>query len=179
MKKIIFIISLILAFSNSSYAVDDNSSDMYSISEDLQEENFYRSPNSMMMPEVQGPEFGYEGYAFERKGGEYKDIDPDNMPLFKQIRLMISNKASSIGNGQKKEKKQGKNFAQRFKSKKKDNAKISAENTTLIPEEGSIADSIQKEISFEVPSVDTISLESGISEHVTEKELILDSENVT
>ena len=57
---------------------------------------------------------------------------------------MISNKASSIGNGQKKEKKQGKNFAQRFKSKKKDNAKISAENTTLIPEEGSIADSIQK-----------------------------------
>ena len=101
MKKIIFIISLILAFSNSSYAVDDNSSDMYSISKDLQEENFYRSPNSMMMPEVQGPEFGYEGYAFERKGGEYKDIDPDNMPLFKQIRLMISNKASSIGNGQK------------------------------------------------------------------------------
>lgn len=179
MKKFVFIISLILAFSNSSYAVDDNNSDIYSISEDLQEENFYRSPNSMMMPEVQGQEFGYDGYAFERKGGEYKDIDPDNMPLFKQIRLMVSNKVTSISNGQRKEKEQGKKFADRFKFKKKDNAEISAENTTLIPEEGSIADSIQKEISFEVPDVDTISLESGISEHVTEKELILDSEQVT
>ena len=179
MKKFVFIISLILAFSNSSYALDDNSSDMYSVSEDLQGENFYRSPNSMMMPEVHGPEFGYDGYAFDYKGAEYKEIDPDNMPLFKQIRLMISNKVTSISNGQKNEKTQSKKFIEKFKFKKKDNAEVSTENTTLITEEGSIADSIQKEISFEVPSMDTISLESGISEHVTEKELILDSEQVT
>ena len=73
MKKYLLLILISLAFSGASYAVDDS---VEYDAEYLQEQRFFESPNSMLMPEIRGPEYEYDDYAIDRTGGtgEYKDI---------------------------------------------------------------------------------------------------------
>ena len=181
MKKILIAILLISAFSAPTYAFgrkDKNAEDYTPTitEEDLDENNFFQSPMQMMLQDVNGPEFTY---AFDYKGRSYKEIDPDNMPLFKQLRLKFSNKVTeltSVDSGVEKTKSP---IIQKVKfwDKKKD---VELSNSIpQTPEEGSIADSIQSEAGLDMPSSETLSLETGISEHVTQKELMLDAENVS
>ena len=94
---------VVLAFSNSSYANDggmgfDEAATFDTTAEYLHEQKFFESPASLVMPEVQDSGIDYADYAFERTAGgsgEYKDIDPDKMPLFKTLRLSIQNKISN------------------------------------------------------------------------------------
>lgn len=185
MKKYLLLILISLAFSNVSYAVDETQ-EYDSTAEYLQEQKFFESPNSLLMPEIRGPEYEYDDYAFERTGGSgnYKEIDPDNMPLFKQMRINLSNRlharAEARENGQLPDgiiKKMLKKV--QFWNKDVQTETMTESEKLLLTEQGSIAESIQKETVPEIKDAETIALESGVSEHVTEKELILDSENVT
>lgn len=94
---------LALAISSPSHAMD--SADVYdpsafdSTGEYLQDQRFFESPASMVMPEVKNVgKRDYTDYAFEQRAGgsgEYKEIDPDKMPLFKKVRLSVQHKISS------------------------------------------------------------------------------------
>lgn len=190
MKKYLFIIILVLAFSNSAYAENgeaafDNPAAFDSTGEYLQEQKFFESPYSLMMPEIKGPEFDYSDYAFERTAGgtgEYKDIDPNKMPLFRKIRLSVQNRVSARIDEHEKRIESGENSGVLDKLKfwkKKISVNENLSDGGLLSEEGSIVDSIQKEILTEDKDADAISLESGISTHVTEKELVLDAEKIT
>ena len=84
--------------------MDDNGSDMYSISKRFAGRRFLQISKQYDDAGSAGTWNSVMKVMLLSAKAEYKDIDPDNMPLFKQIRLMISNKASSIGNCQKKKK---------------------------------------------------------------------------
>ncbi len=186
MKRFLFIILVGLAFTNSTYAVDvDNTVDYGNVDTYLEDQKFFESPNSLMMPEIQGPEYEYNDYAIDRVGGtgNYKPIDPDNMPLFKQLRLNVSNKFAKIAENRESEDYEScahKLFKKIQFWKKNNSSNISDSEMLILSEQGSIAESIQNVTNVEVkPEDDVIALESGISEHVTEKELQLDADSIT
>ena len=183
LKKFLIAILLISAFSSPTFAFGrkDSNVDDYTpaiTEEDLNENNFFKSPMQMMLQEVNGPEFTY---AFDYKGRSYKEIDPDNMPLFKQLRLKMTNQVTRLTSNDETEgtEKVSTPVLEKIKfwNKKNKNAKAD-EGLSLTPAEGSIAESIQSEAGFDIPSSETLSLETGISEQVTQKELMLDAENV-
>lgn len=104
---------------------------------------------------------------------EYQDIDPDNMPFFKQMRLKMSNKILE---------KQYKNNPDE-QSPKPINWKFWRKNdideNEIKQSENVISDSIQAETSEDIDvSEETLSLSGGINKSVTEKEMYLDSENI-
>ncbi len=183
MKKFLIAILLITAFSNPSHAFGrkDALADAALpeiTEEDLAPTNFFTSPMQMMLQDVNGPEFTY---AFDYKGRSYKEIDPDNMPLFKQLRLKMSNQITKLTTEEYSEDSQKPKSPILEKVKfwdKKKNPEQPVANTQLAPEEGSIVESINTEAGLDMPSSETLSLESGISEQVTQKELMLDADNV-
>ncbi len=190
MKKYLYILAIILAFANSSYAMDESEYyDLETTSEYLQEQKFFESPASLMMPEVKKQKRDYTDYAFERRAGgsgEYSEIDPDNMPVFKRVRLSIQHKISTKVEERERRLEENKDNQKpllekiKFWKKSDDTAQdLTESEKLLLTEKGSIADSIQNEIANEEDSSDAIALESGIATHVTEKELVLDSDKIT
>lgn len=190
MKKYLLVMILVLAFSNSSYAMGEeyyNADAFDTTSEYLQDIKFFESPNSLMMPVVKEQKQDFNDYAFERTSGgtgEYKDIDPDKMPLFKKARLSIQNKITSRVEERERRIESGeyKSVWQRLKFwGKSDNTpeSLSEEEKLLLTEQGSIVDSIQKELESEDKPSDVVALESGVATNVTENELVLDSDNIT
>lgn len=182
---------IVLAFSNSTYAENgedafENPAAFDSTGEYLKDEKFFESPNSLMMPEISGPEFDYSDYAFDRTAGgsgNYKDIDPNKLPLFKKMRLTLQYKLSSEMDKREKRIESGENkgLLQRLQFWKKSEEPIENLSETeklTLSEKGSIVDSIQNEVLSEDKDSDAIALESGISTHVTEKELVLDADKV-
>ena len=182
---------LALAISSPSHAMD--SADVYdpsafdSTGEYLQDQRFFESPASMVMPEVKNVgKRDYTDYAFEQRAGgsgEYKEIDPDKMPLFKKIRLSVQHKISSRVEERERRIESGEDKGLLEKLKFWDKDKNATENLSeteklMLSEQGSIVESIQKEMTSE-DSSDAIALESGVSKHVTEKEMVLDSDKIT
>ncbi len=198
MKRFLFVIFFILAFTNSVYAQDNETvvpDASYALSDDLESSNFFKSPLSKVMPEVRQKDNHEFTYSFDHQGRSYKEIDPDNMPLFKQMRLKLTNKIISLTNDDEtaenaesdnneysvsQTNKAKKSVVQKLKFWEKKEKVQANENNNLpyITEEGSIADSIQNQTGAEIPSSESLSLETGISEQVVEKELQLDAENV-
>ena len=165
MKRFLFVIFFILAFTNSVYAqgnetvVPDAS---YALSDDLESSNFFKSPLSKVMPEVRQKDNHEFTYSFDHQGRSYKEIDPDNMPLFKQMRLKLTNKIISLTNDDETAEnaesdnneysvsqinKAKKSVVQKLKFWEKKEKVQANENNNLpyITEEGSIADSIQNQ----------------------------------
>lgn len=109
---------------------------------------------------------------------EYQDVDPDNMPLFKQIRLKLSNKflESQYKNTGKEDDDASTIPAKwKFWQKNKDNeTETQVKNST----DSELSEVLQSETSVDV-SEDTLSLTGEINKSETEKEMILDSDNVT
>lgn len=134
---------------------------------------FKSSLTEEMMTELNPTE--YNDYDFSYMSGgmgrTYKPIDPDNMPVFKQFRLMLTNKYIEFENGLNKPKTKNKSDKKYFWNKK--NADDELENEI----DSELMDSIEAETSSGL-SDSTVSLEGGINEEVTEKQLILDSDNV-
>ena len=170
---------LALAFSNSSYAMD--SADVYdpsafdSTGEYLQDQRFFESPASMVMPEVKNVgKKDYTDYAFEQRAGgtgEYKEIDPAKMPLFKKVRLTLQHKISSRVEERERRIESGedKGLLEKLKfwnKDKKETENLSETEKLMLSEQGSIVESIQNEMLSEDTS-DAIALESGVSKHVT------------
>ncbi len=185
MKKFLLITCLILAVSPAAvYAIDDDTAaaerDLGIMSQDLETEGFYRSPLNNNMPGAgQDAAFSnFNDYAFDY-GRSYKEIDSKTMPLFKQMRLNLTNKVHTMQakreNAEPSEDKA--NVIEKIKFWKNKKKSAVEANTDVPVTGGSIADSIQEEISKNL-SEDTLSFETGINEQVTEKQLMLDCENV-
>ncbi len=199
MKKFIFIIFFILAFSHSVFASDEAvvPSVMPTVTpEDLDGQNFFRSPMSnRMMPETTQHEFRY---SFDYQGRDYSDNLDDKdgrAPFFKQMRIKLTNKIRSMSPDTPQfeqqndfddeerpvstttKKKSSVLNKVKFWNKKKVATEEEKKEQLLI-EDGSIADSIQNATETDIPISDSISLETGISEQVSEKEMQLDSEKV-
>lgn len=195
MKKFIFIIFFILCFTSSAYAYDEQYMPAVTPADLDGSETFFKSP--MRMPDVRDVSGGkpsasatgeqkdsisnFDDYAFDSYTSDYSDIDSDNMPLFKQVRLMAKYKLQNRGSSSKKSSGIPLKMSDVWKKmkfwQKEPEVQASDESSELITEEGSIADSIHNETSA-VDNSDTLSLEGGVNEQVTEKELQLDSEFV-
>ena len=184
MKKILLISSLILAISSTAaYAIDEETAaaerDLGTMVQDLDDENFYRSPLNNKIPGAgEDAAFSnFDDYAFDY-GRSYKEIDSKSMPLFKQMRLKLTNKINTMHAEREKSNASGNkiNVIDRIKFWKKSAAATELDPNTSLTE-GSIAGSIQDEISKDV-SPETLSFETGINEQVTEKQLMLDCENI-
>lgn len=164
--------------------------------EDLDGQNFFRSPMSnRMMPETTQHEFRY---SFDYQGRDYSDNLDDKdgrAPFFKQMRIKLTNKIRSMSPDTPQFEQQN-DFDDEERpvsttTKKKSSVlnkvkfwnkkKVATEEENkeqLLIEDGSIADSIQNATETDIPISDSISLETGISEQVSEKEMQLDSEKV-
>lgn len=180
MKRFLLVTFFILAFTSSVYALEDGNDYAVISPEDLQEQTFFKSPMSSMMPDLrEDPIYhSFENYSAGMRtagGPSNKEIDPNNMPLFKRVRLNLTDKLSRLT-----EEKTEEEIAQRKEANKKRLEKlkfwkkdaVANEGDILTSEEGSIVESIQDEIASDIP--ESLSLETGITEHVTEKQLQLD-----
>ena len=190
MKKYILLIFIISALSIPSVAlgVEDSNLEGFAVTpEDLEPENYYRSPLSVVSPEVRskGTQTPEIKYSFDHTGRQYKELEDGRAPLFKQVRLKLTN---ALYNRQPKEKEPdflkeyGETKAplsERIKFwKKKPQVEEQTPSEEITKDKGTISESIEEQIDTDIPE-EHLSLESGISKQVVQKEVILDSDNVT
>lgn len=208
MKKILIAILIIFAIQGSSQAYDDMRNDpMYAIL-DHENENYFQPnmTNSMLDPEVNatdGKEATTYNAGFTNNGRRYRELKDGDLPLFKRCRLIITHKLRQLIPAEtpkyntkpieeisdeddedyfdyldeEKEKKPLKDRLKFWNKKEKQEKKVSTDGP-LPTEDGSIAESIKSEIDKDTPADDTLSLETGISEQVSEKEMMLDAPNI-
>lgn len=101
----------------------------------------------------------------------FQPIDPDRMPLFKQIRLKLSNKYVKFSN-------RDKNTSRNWKFWNKQPAQVVEETATKNDEELSESE-LNNVINEIVNEPSSLSLEGGINEEKTQKQLMLDAENIS
>lgn len=185
MKRYLIAALLIMTFSNSSSFADElENSPVMNVQNAV-----FQSSLTNLIPDTDGngsSSFsGYDNYSFDDNGRSYKEIDPDNMPFFKQMRLMVTNKLleNRIESENKEENTDENAPKKSFVNKLKFWQKQDSENKEASTESSEVSDSdltnsIQSETNSELPE-ETLSLEGGVNEEVTEKQLMLDAENVT
>lgn len=171
MKKYLLAAVLILAFSNSSYAEDLADSPVSNVQDVI-----FRSSLSNMIPDVQGTPDDYN-YAFDYSsngmGLSTKDLDGSRMPFVKQMRIKLTTRQIIEKDSSATASKTTSDNRFKFWEKKK----VHDEQMESIPSESDLTNSLQAETLPEI-SDDAISLEGGVNEEVTERQLILDAENV-
>lgn len=174
MKRYLIAALLIIVFSNSScYSDELENSPVMNVQDAV-----FRSSLTDLVPDTDGngTYSGYDSYSFDDNGRSYKEVDPDNMPFFKQMRLTITNKLLATGNDSEKNKSK-ESIINKIKFWKKDTSKQPSEQTQEIPTDSDLTNYIQSETISDIPE-ETISLEGGVNEEVTEKQLMLDAEHV-
>ena len=174
MKRYLIAALLIIVFSNSScYSDELENSPVMNVQDAV-----FRSSLTDLVPDTDGngTYSGYDSYSFDDNGRSYKEVDPDNMPFFKQMRLTITNKLLATGNDSE-ENKSKESIINKIKFWKKDTSKQLSEQTQEIPTDSDLTNYIQSETISDIPE-ETISLEGGVNEEVTEKQLMLDAEHV-
>lgn len=173
MKKYLIAILLILAFSNNScYSDELEDSPVTQI-----QDTIFRSSLIDLVPDTDGTRFNGYDYSFDSNGRSYREVDPDNMPFFKQMRLGITNKLMS--RGEKNEDSENKEpFINKIRFWKKQTATSPKAAETVALNESELVNTIQSETISDL-SEETLSLEGGVNEQVTEKQLVLDAENVS
>lgn len=171
MKKYLLAAVLILAFSNSSYAEDLADSPVSNVQDVI-----FRSSLSNMIPDVQGTPDDYN-YAFDDSsngmGLSTKDLDGSRMPFVKQMRIKLTTRQIKEKDSSATVSKTTSENRFKFWEKKK----VHDEQMESIHSESDLTNSLQAETLPEI-SDDTLSLEGGVNEEVTERQLILDAENV-
>ena len=171
MKRYLLAAVLILAFSNSSYAEDLADSPVSNVQDVI-----FRSSLSNMIPDVQGTPDDYN-YAFDDSsngmGLSTKDLDGSRMPFVKQMRIKLTTRQIKEKDSSATASKTTSENRFKFWEKKK----VHDDQMESIPSESDLTNSLQAETLPEI-SDDTISLEGGVNEEVTERQLILDAENV-
>lgn len=170
MKKYLIAAILILSVINPSFAEDLEDSPVMNVQDVI-----FRSSLTNVIPDVNDEYDREYQYAFMDAGRTYKEVDPDNMPYFKQMRLKLSNKLLESSQANEDKEKVPLSKKLKFWGKKSKNDTTAEAET--IPNESSISDSIQSETVTEIPE-DILSLEGGINEQVTEKQLMLDADKV-
>ena len=197
MKKLLYITILSLSLSGIAYADFEEMADFIEPNnhevETAEKETFFKP---IVKKEEKRENIGADLlYSFEYEEKPYSDLEEGDVPLFKRCRLFLRNKMlryqqqsdinpvetdddeSYLDDETPKAVVKKKSFLDRFKRKKGSRQQLQ-DGQILNSGEGVISDSIQSE-TFQNISKETMSLESGISKHVTEKELTLDAENVT
>lgn len=136
----------------------------------------FRSSLTNVIPDVNDSREDYNYYFDQRKG--YKEIDPDNMPFFKQMRLKVSNKLLERGEASEAAADNKVPISKKIQFWKKKKAAEGNTETGQFESESDLVNSIQMETSSDLTE-ETLSLEGGINEQITEKQLVLDAEDVT
>ena len=90
MKKYLIAIILILTFSSAAFSQDVETYDDFS-AQSADQDVLFKSfmPDIMNTPEIEEEKSDIFYFDDDR---QYSDIDPDNMPFFKQMRLKMTNK---------------------------------------------------------------------------------------
>ena len=169
MKRYLLAALLILTFSNISYGEELQDSPVSNVSDVI-----FRSSLTDVIPEVNDSYQEYY-YSFD-SDRNYKEIDPNNMPFFKQMRLTVSNKILEAQ--VKRDSQEYVPVTQRIKNiwnKRKAGGQV--ENNDIVEPTNDLTSVLQSETSSEIPN-EVLALEGGINEQVTEKQLILDSDNI-
>ena len=197
MKKYLIAILLILSLQAGVYAYDDMSLDPTFSGLDFENEHYFQSPTSVLDPEVRNvSKKRLENYddGFDSQGRTYKQMKDGDMPLFKRCRLFLTKQAHKLVPSDTYQyvtnedmdddvdeksdvKKEKKSIIEKLKFGKKKTVQ-DQQSSEQQSESGAIADSIKTEIETKDSPEGDISLETGISEQVTEKELMLDAPNV-
>ena len=129
-----------------------------------------------MIPDVQGTPDDYN-YAFDYSsngmGLSTKDLDGSRMPFVKQMRIKLTTRQIKEKDSSATASKTTSENRFKFWGKKK----VHDDQMESIPSESDLTNSLQAETLPEI-SDDTLSLEGGVNEEVTERQLILDAENV-
>lgn len=170
MKKYLIAAILILSVINPSFAEDLEDSPVSNVQDVI-----FRSSLTNVIPDVNDETDRDYQYAFDDNGRTYKEVDPDNMPFFKQMRLKFSNKLLEVGQAREDEERIP--LSQKLKFWDKKSKDTTSNDAEVIPDDNSISNSIQTETGTELPE-EILSLEGGINEQVTEKQLMLDAEKV-
>ena len=166
MKKYLAILILSLAFMGSANAAEE----IDPIVTDPQDVIF-RSSLTEIMHDVQDQSDEYSDDLY------FQDIDPSSMPLFKQMRLKLTNKYLEFSN--RNQNAQRKPIHWKFWDKTAQQAMTDAENAKNPAENNSeLIETINDEIANSMSEED-LSLEGGINKEVTDKQLMLDAETIT
>lgn len=135
------------------------------------QETIFRSSLTDIVHEVQNQSDEYSDDL------EFQDIDPNSMPFFKQMRLKLTNKYLEYTT--KRDNSTRKPIHWKFWDKTEQQAVSDAENAqTQAETTNDIIDSINNEITKSL-SDEELSLEGGINTEVTDKQLMLDADNIT
>lgn len=171
MKKYLFIIFLIAAFSNTAFADDVWDTPMMDAQDVI-----FRSSLMEVVPDVNNERYSsYDEFSFDDNRQSFGDLNSDEMPFFKQMRLRANGVINSVREHDYTKEKVP--FLTRIKFWDKKTQTESIEDITL-GLDSDITNSIQSEVLSEM-SDDVISLEGEVSEQVTEKQLLLDADNIS
>jgi hypothetical protein len=162
LKKQLILVALILSLTQAGYCQDFTQAEVMD-----PEDIVFRSHLEDIAHDVEDTS---DEYNDDR---EFQSIDPYSMPLFKQIRLRLTNKYIEASSKEK-DVKTSASPRWKFWAKKK--------NTEEQPVQSDIKtdleDTIENATSSILPDAD-LSLEGGINAEETEKQLMLDSENIS
>ncbi|MBR1424839.1 hypothetical protein IJ579_04675 [bacterium] len=174
MKKYLIAITLILTFTGCAYSQDEGAT-----YEDVMfpDQDVIFKPAILDTVDNPAHSLGNNSdiYYYD-DSRNYQEIDPDNMPFFKQMRLKLSNK---ILETQYKENNSSQTGFSKLKFWEKSNANINIEdNISNSQSKNELSDMLESETSSEIPEK-VLSLSGGVNQDVTEKEMQLDAEDVT
>lgn len=162
MKKYLSLILLIAIFS----VIPANSQEVSSVVDP--EDTLFQSSVVNFANELDNM---VEEYSDDRY---YQDIDPNNMPFFKQMRLRLSNRYV-LSQAKAQEQKEKRSF--KFWGKKSQQPLEKLEDSeTEDMSSSELQNSIDEFVNNE--DSDTLALEGGINTETTEKQLMLDAENI-
>ena len=184
LKKYLIAALIIFALQTSVEAFDNIEFDPMYSTLDMESENYFQPSSTLANPDVKIREKklsdDYDD-GFDSVGRTHSELKDGDMPLFKRCRLILTKQAHKLVPSDDYPRATTENNPSfidniKFWNKKKKRTELVPNDTD---QEGAIAQSIRSEVDAEnTPSEDTLSLETGISEHVTEKELMLDAPNV-
>ena len=170
-------IAIILS-ANSTFAVEQLPISL----EELEDSRYFKPANTIIEPTNKKTGSSFDD-SFDDLGSSSNDEVPLNDkidPLFKQVRVHLTNKyrnwehTKEINNSVNK-----KDFFLNNLKLKKKKENVKQNNKDLDTEESSlILDYIKKETMVDLNIEDSISLNTGITEHVTQKEMILDAKQL-
>ncbi len=160
MKKYLTLLILIFALSPVALADDWENSEVVH-----PEDVIFRSSLTDVVQDLSDTS---EEYSDDK---DFQQIDPYNMPFFKQMRLRLSNKYLEMS--EKAEQKREQNITPKWKFWQKNKEQTLQ---TTEPNAGAIEESIASEVNVDLE--DSLSLEGAINAEVTEKQLILDADNI-
>ncbi len=169
MKKYLIAIILILMFSNPAISQEEFYEDSYSPDQDV----VFKSVIPDVVPDDTTKPVSSGDIYYYNDAREYMEIDPENMPFFKQMRLKFTNKVL--------EKQYGENNNQdkkTFKWKFWNKSDVQEEDSSSPLNESDLSNSIQTETSADFPDK-VLSLSGGVNKDITAKEMMLDADDVT